>query len=50
MTNPHLKHFTWALVASPVVLLAGYISYLVVPTVVRVVVPLVVEKVTAIVR
>ena len=50
MANPQLKHFTWALVTSPILLFAGYVAYLVVPEVVRVVVPLVVEEVTAIVR
>ena len=38
----------WALVASPVVLFAGYVAYLVVPEVVRVVVPLVIDEVISV--
>jgi len=44
--NSELRYVAWALIATPVVLLAGYVAWLVVPEVVRVVVPAVVRSVT----
>ena len=46
MNHANFHHVLWALVASPLVLFAGYIAYLVVPEVVRVVVPVVARAVT----
>jgi len=43
--NLDSRHILWALAAAPFVLFAGYIAYLVVPEVVRVVVPTVVRAV-----
>lgn len=40
------RHLFWSLLATPFVLFAGYVAWLVVPEVVRVVVPAVVRAVT----
>jgi hypothetical protein len=45
MANVDTHSMLWALVASPFVLFAGYVAYLVVPEVVRVVMPAVVRAV-----
>jgi len=43
MTNGNIHHLLWVLLGTPFVLFAGYIAYLVVPEVLRVVVPAVVR-------
>lgn len=46
MTNGNTHDLLWALLATPFAVFAGYIAYLVVPEVVRVVVPAAVRAVT----
>jgi hypothetical protein len=40
------RYLVWALIGTPVVVLAAYVAWLVVPEVIRVVVPAVVRSVT----
>ena len=44
--NLELRHMMWILIVAPVVAFAAYVSWLVVPEVVRIVVPAVVRAVT----
>jgi len=45
MANADSHYLPWALIATPLVVFAGYVAYLVVPEVVRVVVPAVIRAV-----
>ena len=48
--NIQARHIVWGLIAMPVVVFAAYVSWLIVPEIVRVVVPEVVRTVRSIVN